>query len=68
MIGETINYDAPLERDEFDRILKRVCNCGHELYLHGNTMHMDGFGGYYIATSVCCFCDSEGFNSIKKSK
>ena len=53
-----IYYDY--DTDDWDKIMGRICNCGHKLMMHAFTMGKDFFTGKNcIHTSQCTSCGWE---------
>lgn len=59
-MSTNVFYNA--ETDDYDKLLHRMCKCGHELYMHGFTDHMSSLGYPHAVlwVSQCVMCGHEG--------
>ena len=58
------------EIDNWDKMMHRKCECGHDLYQHGFTMHQSSIGNHsekVLWVSQCVMCkDCDEFHPKKE--
>lgn len=50
------------ELDKLRETLNKMCECGHTLYQHGFTEHVEVYTGrHFFVVSICIYGDCDGF-------
>lgn len=64
-----MSTEVPIEDYDYDgieKMMNRICECGHKLYQHGFTDNYDySTQGHYFRVSQCVMCNCRQFKEKK---